>query len=100
VIVRKGLHGVTAETRLPGAAYTPEVSEAVYSEAARALSAGCSVIIEAAVFDRAAECAHIEALATGRTSRLIVAHEHPPRPHRRALERPFGRDSRRPPRTG
>ena len=64
--VRKGLHGVTAEIRLPGAAYTPEVSEAVYatlrSEAARALAAGCSVIIDA-VFDRPTERALIEAAA-------------------------------------
>ncbi|HEX2726623.1 MAG TPA: AAA family ATPase, partial [Beijerinckiaceae bacterium] len=64
--LRKRLHGVPAETRLPESAYLPEVSEAVYGtlrqEAARALTAGSSVIVDA-VFDRPAERAAIEATA-------------------------------------
>jgi predicted kinase len=64
--IRKRLHGVPAETRLPESAYRPEVSDAVYAalrqEAAQALAAGCSVIVDA-VFDRPAERAAIEALA-------------------------------------
>jgi uncharacterized protein len=64
--IRKRLHGVPAETRLPESAYRPEVSEAVYAtlrqEAGQALAAGCSVIVDA-VFDRPAERAAIEAMA-------------------------------------
>ena len=64
--VRKRLKGVPAETRLPESAYLPEVSETVYAtlrqEAARALTAGSSVIVDA-VFDRPAERAAIEAAA-------------------------------------
>jgi hypothetical protein len=64
--VRKRLHGVPAETRLPEAAYRPDVSESVYAslrhEAIRALAAGCSVVVDA-VFDRPADRAAIEAVA-------------------------------------
>ena len=65
--IRKRLHGVSAETRLPESAYRPELSEMVYAtmrqEAAQALAAGCSVIVDA-VFDRPAERAAIESVAT------------------------------------
>jgi predicted kinase len=53
--IRKILHGVAPETRLPNRAYAPEVSERVYSEMAwRAgliLSQGSSVVADA-VFER------------------------------------------------
>jgi len=65
--IRKRLHGIPAETRLPESAYRPEVSTAVYSklrqEAAEALASGCSVVVDA-VFDRPVERAAIEAVAT------------------------------------
>ena len=64
--IRKALHGVSAETRLPEAAYQPEVSERVYAElrdrARRALAAGCAVVADA-VFDREADRAAIERVA-------------------------------------
>jgi uncharacterized protein len=64
--IRKRLHGVSAETRLPEPAYRPGMSETVYdalrSEAARTLATGCSVIADA-VFDRPAERAAVEAVA-------------------------------------
>jgi len=53
--IRKAMHGVAAETRLPEEAYRSEVSERVYSEMARKagliLSSGGSVVADA-VFDR------------------------------------------------
>ncbi|WEX90482.1 AAA family ATPase [Sinorhizobium garamanticum] len=53
--VRKAMHGVSAETRLPRSAYRPEVSEKVYRQMAERarllLAAGGSVIVDA-VFDR------------------------------------------------
>lgn len=65
--IRKRLHGVSAETRLPESAYRPELSEMVYAtmrqEAAQALAAGCGVVVDA-VFDRPAERAAIESVAT------------------------------------
>ncbi len=64
--VRKGLFGVSAETRLPGAAYAPEVSARVYrtvTERAEAiLRAGGSVVVDA-VFDRPGNRALVEAAA-------------------------------------
>jgi aminoglycoside phosphotransferase family enzyme/predicted kinase len=51
-VTRKLLLGVMPETRLPAAAYTPDVTRRVYDTlrqaAATALAAGCSVIIDAA----------------------------------------------------
>ncbi|CAN7331365.1 AAA family ATPase [Aminobacter sp. LjRoot7] len=67
--VRKSLHGVPAETRLPARAYLPEVSERVYAEMAwRAgliLSQGGSVVADA-VFDRPSDRQRIERSATER----------------------------------
>lgn len=67
--VRKSLHGVPAETRLPARAYLPEVSERVYAEMAwRAgliLSQGGSVVADA-VFDRPSDRQRIERCATER----------------------------------
>lgn len=64
--IRKRLHGVSAETRLPETAYRPEVSKSVYAtlrrEADQALAAGWSVIAEA-VFDRPDERTAIETVA-------------------------------------
>ncbi|MCZ4093765.1 bifunctional aminoglycoside phosphotransferase/ATP-binding protein [Sinorhizobium psoraleae] len=54
--IRKAMHGVPAETRLPSSAYRPEISEKVYREMAHRarsiLTAGGTVIVDA-VFDRA-----------------------------------------------
>jgi aminoglycoside phosphotransferase family enzyme/predicted kinase len=67
--IRKALHGVAAETRLPDKAYRPEVSERVYRELAwRAgliLSEGGSVVADA-VFDRPADRARIRQSALDR----------------------------------
>ncbi|HXV29516.1 MAG TPA: AAA family ATPase, partial [Sinorhizobium sp.] len=64
--IRKAMHGVIAEDRLPPAAYRPEVSEKVYAEMTRrslaTLRAGGSVVADA-VFDRAPDRARIEAVA-------------------------------------
>ena len=61
--VRKALHGVAAETRLPDKAYQPKASLRVYREMARRaeylLSRGTSVVANA-VFDRPADRAGIE----------------------------------------
>lgn len=66
--IRKSLHGVPAETRLPPRAYLPEVSERVYSEmvwrAGLILCEGGSVVADA-VFDRAKDRDRIERSATG-----------------------------------
>lgn len=60
--LRKARFGVAAETRLPPAAYAPEVSEQVYAEAAasaaRIAAAGTAVVVEA-VFDRPQDRARI-----------------------------------------
>lgn len=65
--IRKALHGVSAETRLPAEAYLPAVSEKVYGDLARRaeqiLAAG-GTVIAAAVFDRAPDRARIEKAAT------------------------------------
>ncbi|MCA0050000.1 AAA family ATPase [Mesorhizobium sp. B283B1A] len=67
--IRKAMHGVPAETRLPNKAYRPEVSERVYNEMAwRAgliLSEGGSVVADA-VFDRPADRERIEKAARDR----------------------------------
>jgi len=67
--VRKALHGVPPETRLPQKAYRPEVSERVYSEMAwRAgliLAEGGSVVTDA-VFDRAENRERFERVAKAR----------------------------------
>jgi aminoglycoside phosphotransferase family enzyme/predicted kinase len=53
--IRKAMHGVSAETRLPDEAYRPEMSERVYREMAersgRLLAQGGAVVSDA-VFDR------------------------------------------------
>ncbi|MBX9710381.1 MAG: AAA family ATPase [Xanthobacteraceae bacterium] len=53
--IRKCLHGVVAEARLPAQAYSPEISEQVYhimmTQAKAVLDAGHSVVVDA-VFDR------------------------------------------------
>ncbi|TIP88472.1 MAG: aminoglycoside phosphotransferase, partial [Mesorhizobium sp.] len=67
--IRKAMHGVPAETKLPDRAYRPDVSDRVYSEMAwRAdliLSEGGSVVADA-VFDRPADRDRIEKAANGR----------------------------------
>ncbi|MBZ9706213.1 AAA family ATPase [Mesorhizobium sp. ESP7-2] len=67
--IRKAMHGVPAETRLPDKAYRPEVSDRVYREMAwRAgliLSQGGSVVADA-VFDRPADHERIEKAARSR----------------------------------
>jgi uncharacterized protein len=64
--IRKALHGVSPETRLPEEAYHPAVSERVYAQAREAvrmiLSAGGSVVVDS-VFDRQSDREAIEALA-------------------------------------
>lgn len=67
--IRKAMHGVPAETRLPDKAYRPEVSERVYREMAwRAgliLAEGGSVVADA-VFDRPPDRDRIEKAASDR----------------------------------
>jgi len=64
--IRKRLHGVPVQSRLPESAYQPEVSEQVYAtlrqEAGRALDVGSAVIVDA-VFDRPQEREKLEQLA-------------------------------------
>ncbi len=64
--LRKSHFGVAAETRLPEAAYAPEVSQKIYHElmtrAALLLQGGWSVVADA-VFDRPADRAAIAAAA-------------------------------------
>ncbi|TPL12906.1 bifunctional aminoglycoside phosphotransferase/ATP-binding protein [Mesorhizobium sp. B2-4-11] len=71
--VRKAMHGVPPETRLPDKAYRPEVSDRVYREMAwRAgliLSQGGSVVADA-VFDRPADRERIEKAARSRAIRF------------------------------
>ena len=66
--VRKRLHGVPAEARLPKSAYGPEISEAVHAalrrEAARTLATGCSLVVDA-VFNRPSDRAAIGTVALG-----------------------------------
>lgn len=64
--IRKHLHGVTAETRLPPDAYRPAVSASVYAQAAREaerlLDDGVAVVMEA-VFDRVEDRVRVGELA-------------------------------------
>ncbi|HSO46478.1 MAG TPA: AAA family ATPase [Rhizobiaceae bacterium] len=53
--IRKALHGVAAETRLPDDAYRPEVSRRVYTEITQrsvAIAAAGGTVLADAVFDR------------------------------------------------
>lgn len=67
--IRKALHGVPPETRLPDKAYVPGVSERVYREMARRsdliLAEGGSVVADA-VFDRPPDRLRIEQVAMER----------------------------------
>jgi predicted kinase len=64
--LRKALHGVPPQTRLPPAAYRPEMSERVYramaDQAAAALAAGHGVVADA-VFDRPEDRVRIASVA-------------------------------------
>ncbi|MDR6815710.1 aminoglycoside phosphotransferase family enzyme/predicted kinase [Neorhizobium sp. 2083] len=66
--IRKALHGVSAETRLPVSAYQPDVSKKVYREMARhaelILAEGGSVVADA-VFDDPSNRRLIETAAAG-----------------------------------
>lgn len=72
--IRKALHGVPAETRLPDKAYRPEVSERVYREMAwRAgliLAEGGTVVADA-VFDRPSDRTCIEQAAIERRAPFL-----------------------------
>lgn len=67
--IRKAMHGVPAETRLPDKAYRPDVSDRVYREmawrAGLVLAEGGSVVADA-VFDRPADRDRIEKAASVR----------------------------------
>jgi len=60
-VIRKQLHGVAPEDRLPDSAYAPEETARVYGtlrhEADRFLAAGCSVIADATFLDSAERAA-------------------------------------------
>lgn len=72
--LRKALYGVSPETRLPLAAYHPDVSAVVYgrlmSEAEACLRGGQAVIADA-VFDRAEDRARIAAVAVRTGARFL-----------------------------
>ena len=64
--IRKALHGVPPETRLPEKAYRPEVSDRVYREMAwraELILAGGGTVVADAVFDRPADRTRIEKVA-------------------------------------
>ncbi|RCI78319.1 aminoglycoside phosphotransferase [Brucella anthropi] len=64
--IRKALHGVPPETRLPEEAYRPEVSDRVYGEMvwrAELILAGGGTVLADAVFDRPADRTRIEKVA-------------------------------------
>ncbi|RUM95985.1 aminoglycoside phosphotransferase [Pseudaminobacter arsenicus] len=67
--IRKTMHGVSPETRLPEKAYRPEISERVYREmawrAGLVLAESGSVIVDA-VFDRPRDRVRIEQVAMDR----------------------------------
>jgi len=67
--IRKRIHGVPTNSRLPDQAYQPEVSDRVYAtlrrEAGRALQVGSAVVVDA-VFDRPEEREKVKQLALGR----------------------------------
>jgi aminoglycoside phosphotransferase family enzyme/predicted kinase len=64
--IRKAVHGVGAETRLPASAYRPEISEQVYRELARRagniIDDGGTVVADA-VFDKPANREMVESVA-------------------------------------
>ena len=66
--IRKRLHGVPVNAKLPNGAYRPEVSEKVYAilrqETERALHVGFAVVVDA-VFDLPREREKLEQLAVG-----------------------------------
>ncbi|WP_342240401.1 bifunctional aminoglycoside phosphotransferase/ATP-binding protein [Inquilinus sp. OTU3971] len=68
-VIRKQLHGVAPEDRLPDSTYTLEKTARVYDalrrEADQLLASGCSVIVDATFLDPA-ERAAIRAVADGR----------------------------------
>jgi uncharacterized protein len=72
--VRKAMHGVAAETRLPASAYSLEISEKVYREmawrAGAILSQGGCVVADA-VFDRLADRRRIERAAADQASPFL-----------------------------
>jgi len=72
--IRKAMHGVTPETRLPESAYRPEISRRVYDEMTRRagaiLSAGGPVLVDA-VFDRPEARARIEREAAAHRVALL-----------------------------
>lgn len=72
--IRKRLHGVPAEVRLPVGAYRPEVSEQVYSvlmqNAEATLANGYAVIVDA-VFDRIADRERVEHIAVNAKAPFI-----------------------------
>ncbi len=64
--IRKQLHGVTVQTRLPASAYQPEISDRVYAEQAqqaRTVLAHGHAVVADAVFDRLADRRRIEHIA-------------------------------------
>jgi hypothetical protein len=69
--VRKALHGVSAETRLPATAYQAEVSEHVYAEMARRaglILAAEGTVVADAVFDRRGDRERIARVADEQTA--------------------------------
>jgi len=66
--IRKAMHGVSPETRLPQEAYRPDVSQRVYAELvarARSVVASGGVVVAAAVFDRTQDRKGIEGAVAG-----------------------------------
>jgi hypothetical protein len=64
--IRKALHGVAAETRLPQEAYRPEISQKVYAALAQRsgeVAGDGGTVLADAVFDRVADREGIEAAA-------------------------------------
>src|SRR5690606_8097828 len=65
--IRKAMHGVSAETRLPQEAYLPDVSRKVHREMALRVDlilAGGGTVVANAVFDRPDDRTMIEEVAT------------------------------------
>ena len=72
--LRKAMHGVTAETRLPPAAYAPEVSAQVYArltQAATAMLARGVPVVANAVHDREADRAAIAQAARAASAAFL-----------------------------
>jgi aminoglycoside phosphotransferase family enzyme len=93
--IRKAMHGVAAETRLPADAYRPEASERVYAEMARraglVVGAGGAVLVNA-VFDRQADRSLIAQAATEAGVRFdgVWLHVEPEILRRRVADRSGG----------